>query len=124
MFGLDGTHSKIAKYRRVVLTFVGRDGKGNNLTVAFGIVHSENEDNIQWFFRDCCAADLTFDAIPLFCDCDHIIGASEKLALDGIRLNIKFCTIHIIRNVRKELKHRGQDIANAIFQRRRASHRS
>ncbi|KAE9049311.1 hypothetical protein PR003_g3340 [Phytophthora rubi] len=51
MNSLDGTQSKNNKYRGVILTLIGRDGNGNNITVAFAVVHSEN---MQCFLALCC----------------------------------------------------------------------
>jgi hypothetical protein len=112
MYGFDGTHSKNDKYRGVILTLLGRFGNGNNMTIALAVVHSENEKNIQWFFENCDAAGIPFAEIPIFSDRGHILGASDKLADKGIKLNLKFCTIHIIRNVHSECRIRGKEIEN------------
>lgn len=50
VLGFNGTHSKNDKYRGVILTLISRDGNGNNITIAFAVVHSENEANIEWLF--------------------------------------------------------------------------
>ncbi|OWZ11826.1 hypothetical protein PHMEG_00015099 [Phytophthora megakarya] len=114
LFGFDGTNSMNNKYHGVILTLIGRETETIK-RLDLQLLTLKYEDNIEWFFRNCVAAGLVFDSIPIFSDRGHIVGASEKLALEGIRLNLKFCTIHIIRNVRKKFKLRGKDIENAIF---------
>jgi hypothetical protein len=51
MYGFDGTHSKNDKYRGVILTLLGRDGNGNNMTIALAVVHSENEKTFNGSLR-------------------------------------------------------------------------
>lgn len=62
-----------------------------------------------------CVDGVVFDGVPVFCGRGKIIGVSETLAKKGVRLKLKFCTIHIIRNVHKQCRHRGKLIENALW---------
>jgi hypothetical protein len=68
VLGFDGTHSTNDKYKGVLLTLIGRDGNGNNVTIAFAVVHSENEANIVFLFGTVSNGGVVFDGIPLFCN--------------------------------------------------------
>jgi hypothetical protein len=116
LFGFDGTHSKNDRYRGIILTLISRDGNGNNITAALAVVHSENKSNIMWFFRQCVLSGIRFNQVPVFCDRGKIIESADSLyAEDGLVLNLKFCTIHIIRNIKKEFKLNGRAFENAIW---------
>ena len=48
--GFDGTRLRHSRYKGVILSLVGRDGNGQNVTLATAFVHLKNKDNIVCFF--------------------------------------------------------------------------
>lgn len=116
LLGFDGTHSKNAKYRGTVLTLIGMGGNGATVTIAFAVVHAENKPNIMWFFQHCVKTGVVFSGVPVFCDRGSIIPAAKELhAHDNILLNLEFCTIHLLRNIKKNFNLTGQAIENAVW---------
>ena len=116
ILGFDGTHCKSDKYNGVILTLIGRDGQGKNFPLAFALVPVESEDHVMWFFESCHASKITFEKIPVFCDRGKIVQAANRLNRErGINLNLKFCTVHIARNVKQKFGARGRHFENAIW---------
>ncbi|OWZ13475.1 hypothetical protein PHMEG_00013191, partial [Phytophthora megakarya] len=96
----DGTHMSHDRYNGVCLTLISTDGDGKNIPVAVGYVPSETVDNFVWFLANCIVGGVTFYDRPLFVDRGKQRGAQEKLLALGYLVNLKFCSHHIVTNVR------------------------
>lgn len=93
--GINCSHSKSKHFSGVQIHLVGRDGNFKSLTIAFGLVPAEDLDSYLWFLDTVADADYDVSAVPMFCD-RH---ASIQAAAESPNLHLRFCTLHIIRNV-------------------------
>ncbi|KAF4029877.1 MULE transposase domain-containing protein [Phytophthora infestans] len=93
--GADCSHSKCPSYSGVQMHLAGRDGNLRNVTIAFGLVEAEDFDNYKWFFSTLDKHGYSFRGVPMFCDRS---GSLISVATE-MRLNLKYCTLHIIRNL-------------------------
>ncbi|OWY91765.1 LOW QUALITY PROTEIN: hypothetical protein PHMEG_00039518, partial [Phytophthora megakarya] len=96
----DGIHMSHDRYNGVCLPLISTDGDGKNIPVAVGYVPSETVDNFVWFLANCIVGGVTFYDRPLFVDRGKQRGAQEKLLALGYLVNLKFCSHHIVTNVR------------------------
>ncbi|GMF42765.1 unnamed protein product [Phytophthora lilii] len=98
---VDGTHMKPPAYNGVCLTLLGKDGDKRNIPVAVAYVHKETIDNFAWFFTNCKIAGIKLDDRVTFTDRGKQLGAQELMAQWGLKLHLKFCSLHFL----SELKH-------------------
>ncbi|EGZ09736.1 hypothetical protein PHYSODRAFT_416730, partial [Phytophthora sojae] len=91
----DCSHSKCPAYGGMQMHLVGRDGNLRNLTIAFGLVEAEDVENYTWLFSMLKQNGYDFTGVPMFCDHSRaLISVALKMGL-----NLKYCTLHIIRNL-------------------------
>jgi hypothetical protein len=112
IFGVDCAHSKCSFYTGVQMLLVGRDGNMENMTVAVALVSAENYDNYSWFFTQVMAAGVEFGHIPVFCDRNTALLSVASL----LNLNLKYCTLHILRNAISSFKTFSQQHKNLVWQ--------
>jgi hypothetical protein len=116
LLGFDGTHSKHPKYNGIILSLVGRDGNGQNVTLATALVNVESESNITWLLGLCVEAGISFDENAVFCDRGNIRGAARQLyQAQGMHIELRFCIVHILRNVKRQFRCNGRDFENAVW---------
>lgn len=111
VLGIDCAHSKCPYYSGVQMHLLGRDGGMKNITIAVALVPAEDTENYSWFLRQVRQAGLFFAGVPLFCDRSTAL-LSIALAFD---LNLKYCTLHIIRNVAHKFGRLKQQDMNYIW---------
>ncbi|GMF58009.1 unnamed protein product [Phytophthora fragariaefolia] len=100
VLGCDCAHSKCPWYDGVQMTLVGQDGNRETSIIAFALVPAEDIQNYEWFFRQLMNAGLKFTFHVIFCDRDKALIS----VADALNLNIRYCTLHIIRNVTDKFK--------------------
>lgn len=108
VYCLDAGHCSGADYNGVYLILTGVDGEGYNIQLAMAYVHVENKENYLWFITLCIEAGVPLSSSALFVDRGHMVPLAKDLAEevrtrkrdDKYLLNLKFCTMHIERNVR------------------------
>ena len=116
VLGFDGTHFRNARYNGVILSLLGRDGNGENVTMATAIANVENEANVAWFLLKCIDAGVCFESKPLFCDRGCIRSAVRSIyATHNISIHLRFCTYHIINNVHSACGRQPTDCVNLIW---------
>ena len=99
LYGMDGTFFTDSAYDGQLLTLNVRDGNGETFLMACAIVHIENADNWYWFLKLCMHSGVSFDKASLFMDRDKgSLAAIAALSHEGIMINARFCTEHLIRN--------------------------
>ncbi|GMF42770.1 unnamed protein product [Phytophthora fragariaefolia] len=100
VLGRDCAHSKCPWYDGVQMTLVGQDVNRETTIIAFALVPAEDIQNYEWFFRQLMNAGLKFTFHVIFCDRDKALIS----VADALNLNIRYCTLHIIRNVTDKFK--------------------
>ena len=114
--GFDGTHSRHGKYNGVILSLIGRDGNGQNVKLASAFVHVENKDIVAWFFIQCINGGINFKNVAVMCDRGKIQEAVKLVWLrTGVSVQIRFCTLHILRNVKRNFGCSGREFENAMW---------
>ena len=99
LLGADGTHFRHQHYNGILLSLHTIDGDDHTLLVAVAIVPVESEEHWHWFFSLCCKSGVVFGNKVLFVDRDKgSIAASSAMAVNGIKMNMRWCTQHIIGN--------------------------
>ncbi|GMF10172.1 unnamed protein product [Phytophthora lilii] len=101
---VDGTHMKPPAYNGVCLILLGKDGDKRNIPVAVAYVHKETIDNFAWFFTNCKRAGIKLDDRVTFTDRGKQLGAQELMAQWGLKLHLKFCSLHLRFNVMDKFK--------------------
>ncbi|EGZ30173.1 hypothetical protein PHYSODRAFT_448534, partial [Phytophthora sojae] len=99
----DGTHMKGPMYNGIF---------------AVAYVHKETVGNFAWFLANCIVAGLNLQDRPTFCDRGKQLGAQVVLAKVGLKVHLKFCSVHIRFNVMdtfKSLKLNMQSVKNDIL---------
>lgn len=95
VLGIDCAHSKCPTYSGVQMLLVGRDGEMRNVILAFALVPAEDLESYRWFFSQLRNAGLEFGATPIFCDRHPALLS----VADAYGLELRYCTLHIIRNL-------------------------
>eukprot|EP00644_Phytophthora_capsici_P019267 jgi/Phyca11/132701/e_gw1.212.1.1 len=76
---------------------VCRDGNLRNVTIAFRLAEGEDFDNYKWLFSTVDKHGYNFRGVLMFYMYDRS-GSLISVATE-MRLNLKYCTLHIIRNL-------------------------
>ncbi len=97
--GVDGAHSHHSIYNGKQLLYIGLDGNGKTVTLAFALVEGETADDYVWFFSYIQSAGMLWD-VPIFGDRSTGLLSSAQASW----LHLIHCTIHIIRNVKARFK--------------------
>lgn len=109
ILGIDRSHSKSQHFSGVQMHLVGRDGNMKNITLAFALVPSEDAESYEWFFQQLVNSGFSFTGTPIFCD----RGAALLSIAPRFGLTLRFCTLHIIRNIAHhfgQLSQQGLDV--------------
>lgn len=112
VFGVDCAHSKCLAYSGVQMLLVGRDGDMRNVTLAFALVPAEDYESYYWFFTTLRAVGLDLTETPVFCD-RHVALLSVA---ETMGLKLRYCTLHIIRNVLSKFQRFTHRHKNLIWQ--------
>ncbi|KAF0708026.1 hypothetical protein AaE_013381 [Aphanomyces astaci] len=115
LLGSDGAHFKHKDYNGVLLNLIGRDGNGKNVPLALGIVAKETSDNYHWFFTNCIQAGVNLTECATFVDRGKSQFAADALSRAGKQVCLKFCTRHIISNLKSKFALAGQVFENCIW---------
>jgi hypothetical protein len=100
----------------VVLSLLGRDGNNQNITLATALVNVESEANILWILERCLGAGIHLADRATFCDRGKILGAAPRFfSSSGVFGNLRYCTLHILCNMRKKFKKSGQAFDNVVW---------
>ncbi|RHY67294.1 hypothetical protein DYB38_007051 [Aphanomyces astaci] len=67
----------------------------NNVRLACALVPSESEGHCSWFFRFCIDCGVVLTTVPDMSD----LGFGIIAAARAVGIELKFCTLHIIRNL-------------------------
>lgn len=110
--GIDCSHSKCPLYSGFQMHLVSRDSNMKNITIAFALVPAEDGESYAWFFRKVIQSGFVVSGIPMFCD----RGTALLSVADNFSLNLKFCTLHILRNVVHQFASLTQQQKNIIWQ--------
>lgn len=111
ILGIDCAHSKCPVYSGVQMMLVGRDGDLKNTTIAFALVPTEDGEKYVWFFDKIIRGGYKLAGIPMLCD-----RGSGLLSVAGdFDLNLKFCTLHIIRNISHQFGRLSQSQKNQVW---------
>ena len=82
-------------YSGVQMLLVSRDGNMENVKIDVALVPSEDSANYRWFISKVAEAGLNMLQYPIVCD-----RSTALLPVAGdMGLTLRFCTLHIIRNV-------------------------
>ena len=117
VYGMDAGHFK-GRYNGVLLLLVGRDGDGANIILCVAIVPKESCEHYVWFILNCMKSGVKFHGKVVMVDRSKaILSAEHELMRIGILINLRFCTIHIVRNCRHQFKvpTNDNDLDNIIF---------
>lgn len=68
----------------------------------------ENECNIVWFLERCHDSGITLQGRAVFCDRDQWRGI-------GVRINLRYCTVHLMSTMKKAYGYVRQVFENAIW---------
>ena len=99
ILGADGMHYRHPKYNGILLSMHTIDGDGCTMLVAIAIVPVESEQHWHWFFSLYRESGVTFEDKVLFVDRDKgSIAAALQMANEGMQINMRWCTQHIVRN--------------------------
>jgi len=90
---------QLPDYNGICVTLIGRDGDRRNVPVAVGFIHKETGDNFAWFLAHCVAAGLRLSDRAVFTDRGKQRNAQQILCRAGIKVNLKFCCMHLSFNV-------------------------
>jgi hypothetical protein len=99
VYEVDGAHMKNPEYNGICVLLVGHDGNKENVPLAIGFIHKETTDNFSWFFANCIAAGIALDKVALFSDRGKQLNAQILLGRIGLKISLKFCSLHIAFNV-------------------------
>jgi hypothetical protein len=83
----------------ICVTLIGQDGDRRNVPVAIGFIHKETGDNFALFLAHCVAAGLRLSDRAVFTDRGKQLNAQQILCRAGIKVNLKFCCMHLSFNV-------------------------
>ena len=76
----------------------------------------ENKDNIAWFFIKCINAKINSTDVAVMCDRGNFQVAVKLVWIrTGISVQICFCKIHILRNVKRNFGCSGREFENAVW---------
>jgi hypothetical protein len=113
VMGLDGAFMKHQVYKETMLVLVGRDGANHNITLAVALCDVEDKRNCSWFLDNCKTAGIKFDGVPLFSDRGKgIISAVSARAPGAV---VRFCTRHIIGNIKHTFKQAPDDLEPVMY---------
>jgi hypothetical protein len=100
ILGFDGAFMKTPHHQHQMLILVGRNGNSENTVTAVCLCPSEDADNCKWFFSHCEAAGIEIKGVPLFMD----RGKGGIAAGNQLGFQLRFCTRHIIGNLKEVFK--------------------
>ena len=114
--GFDGTHSRHHKFNGVMLYLIGRDGNRHNVTLSTSFVNVENKDNVSWFFINFIRAGINLMNAAIMCDRGKIQDAMKQVyAITGIILQIRFYTLHVLRNIKRNFGCSGSKFEKTVW---------
>ena len=104
MIVIDGTHTKLADFRHIILLAVTFDANNEIVILAFGIVDVENKDNWVWF-HDRLKRDFPgFNC--LMSDADKGITSDDfQLSQEEVEAVTSRCARHLAENCREACRY-------------------
>ncbi|RLN76194.1 hypothetical protein BBJ28_00018507 [Nothophytophthora sp. Chile5] len=112
VLGMDGAFMKTPKHGNTMVILVGRNGNNENVVLAVALCPSEDENNCLWFLRNCERAGILLVGIPLFMD----RGKGGIAAGTTMGLQLRFCTRHIIGNMKSKFKSQfGMELESCVW---------
>jgi hypothetical protein len=114
LYFIDGGFPKSNEYDGVYVVFMGRNGAGANILLGFASVPDENCNHMSWVLLMLLRAGYDLTGYPIFTDRGNILLAARALEKRfGIVLSLKLCLEHLLRNMVKKFKVKGDsDIKN------------
>ncbi|DBA02778.1 TPA: hypothetical protein N0F65_010706, partial [Lagenidium giganteum] len=117
VLGFDGTHFRHTKYNGVLLTLLGRDGNNQIFSVAAAIVPIKSSANVRWFVDHCLKSHVPLcNGRPIFlrprCDSECRGGLARG---SSQQMNLRYCTIHILRNIKTEVGSGGKKLEDHVW---------
>lgn len=92
--GIDCALSKGTVYDGVQMLLMGSDDNMNKLTLVCALVPAEDGESYRWFFSVLLRVGMDFTGVPVFCDRNTAL----LFVADDFGLELRYCTLHIIRN--------------------------
>ena len=118
VFCFDASHSKHPEFSGRHFVFLQKLATNKYISLCYAIVPTEDIMYITWFFYACVRVGVDFTVGVVFVDRGHARAAILLLAKSlHIRVNLKYCTIHIIRNFATKFSFKETDpnVRIAIF---------
>ena len=118
LFCFDASHSKHPEFSGKHFVLLKKLATNKFVTLCYAIVPSENKMYISWFFYACVKSGVDFTVGVVFVDRGHARAAILLLSKAlNIKVNLKYCTIHIIRNfaTKFNLKESDPNVRSLIF---------
>ena len=113
--GFDGTHSRHQKFHGVILSQIGRDGNPQNVTLTTAFLNVKNTDSISWFFIHCIQAGINLVDVAITCGRGKIQDSVKQVySIKGVRPQIRFRTLHILRNIKQNFGSSSSGFENAV----------
>ena len=124
IFCFDASHSKHPDYSGKHFVLLKKLATNKFITLCYAIAPTEDIMYLSWFFYACVKSGVDLSSGVMFVDRGHARSAISLLAkFLNIRVNLKYCTIHIIRNFATKFSFKETDVnvRVAIFRLQKSS---
>jgi hypothetical protein len=97
---IDCFHYQCPSYDGVAIALTSKTGFGLTVVYAFGIIPTEDTNNISWFLQLCALHGIDFDC-ALFTDQGPLLLAANAITqnFENVKFNLMLCLQHMIRNI-------------------------
>ena len=96
---IDCFHYQCPSYDGITIALTSRTGFGLSVIFAFGIIPTEDTNNISWFLQLCLLHGVDFNC-ALFTDQGPLLSAANAISQNfGISFNLMLCLQHLICNI-------------------------
>ena len=97
---IDCFHYQCPSYDGIAIALTSRTGFGLSVVYAFGIIPTEDTNNISWFLQLCVLHGIDFNC-ALFTDQGPLLSAANAISqrFPQVKFNLMLCLQHLIRNI-------------------------
>jgi len=111
VFCFDASHSKHPEYSGKHFILLKKLATNKFITLCYAIAPTDDIMYLSWFFYACVKSGVDLSSGVMFVDRGHARSAISLLAkFLNIRVNLKYCTIHIIRNFATKFSFKETDV--------------